>query len=553
MYSQVHDSEFSPLPPSHARPRPWSPDPTDPLPSFRSLESQSSRPPHANDSHWSFAINKQQRHEATDPSVEALDLADYARILDVHPFPSDHLHDDYPHPFSARSFSVSSHASMHPPSLVSSRGTPTFHSTSSRRHINQRPFPPSIPVSSHSRSSVYSPSGGITHSPTLLRPPLEAATSREGIFNAEIDITQFPAWSRGWYAKDSGSPETKPQFEASRASFFDPSYRATGSPGNQYDLYAATSSLSSRSYVPWSDADAPSYDFPLDPALKEERIRMLEHEFGSDTTGPVKEEPVGSVDGEGRLITDGPKKRAAMRAVEILLALASAVSVVYAALWIKTPRSPPPQSKPQTFALYALSILTALFSLYRFLFRPCCCRGRLKRRNGDHRPGGLTVLPVQGLPGDKKKSGKRGKQEQGNVQVNLIMDPTMFGPHLDQDDGEHTNADEHTSSFSQLGTSRRLKRRSVFEGLAIEEQWRIARKELQWTLFFDTICFILWFLEFVWILIRERCPPGGFNGWCSAYNVATAGACLLGFCFGVSVFFDIKDLHRSRVSPRTRT
>jgi hypothetical protein len=40
---------------------------------------------------------------------------------------------------------------------------------------------------------------------------------------------------------------------------------------------------------------------------------------------------------------------------------------------------------------------------------------------------------------------------------------------------------------------------------------------------------------------------------CNAYNVASAGACLLGVVFGVNVFFDVKDLHQSRVSPRTRT
>lgn len=39
---------------------------------------------------------------------------------------------------------------------------------------------------------------------------------------------------------------------------------------------------------------------------------------------------------------------------------------------------------------------------------------------------------------------------------------------------------------------------------------------------------------------------------CNAYNVSSAAACLLCFLFGLSVFFDIKDLHTSNVSPRTR-
>jgi hypothetical protein len=39
---------------------------------------------------------------------------------------------------------------------------------------------------------------------------------------------------------------------------------------------------------------------------------------------------------------------------------------------------------------------------------------------------------------------------------------------------------------------------------------------------------------------------------CTGYNVATAAACLLCVAFGVSTFFDIKDLDASRVSPRSR-
>jgi hypothetical protein len=65
--------------------------------------------------------------------------------------------------------------------------------------------------------------------------------------------------------------------------------------------------------------------------MKEERIRMLEHEFRSSAVAPV-EEPVGSVDEKGRLITDGPKKRVAVRVIETVLALGISVSVVYAAL-----------------------------------------------------------------------------------------------------------------------------------------------------------------------------------------------------------------------------
>jgi hypothetical protein len=101
--------------------------------------------------------------------------------------------------------------------------------------------------------------------------------------------------------------------------------------GNYYDPYAASNSSSSRDYVPWSNTDTPNFDVPLDPELKEERIRMLEHEFRS-AVEVAEEEPVGSVDQKGRLITDGPKKRVAIRVTEALLALGISFSVIYAAL-----------------------------------------------------------------------------------------------------------------------------------------------------------------------------------------------------------------------------
>ena len=515
-------SEVSP--PSLSRPRPWSPDPTDPLPPLRSF---AVRPSPGRIS----ATHPYPGHDASEPSIDALDLADYARTLNRYPIPSDPAYDDYLLPPPPRSVSVASHASLHPPSLVSSRGTPTSqsHNTSSLRHTTHEAFLPSVPVYSLPQPSVYIPPDNLLYSPDISYPPLDSTSSRGGVPNSEIDISQFPPWSRGWYAKDSRMSKTGPQSGVSHAPFFEPSYRTTGLAGN-YDLYSATNSTSPRDFVPWSSTDTPNYDLPLDPELKEERIRMLEHEFRSGAVAPT-EEPLGSVDEKGCLVTDGPKKRVAVRVIETVLALGIAVSVVYAALvrcylqsrsalisvlqWIKTPQPPPPQSKPHTFALYALSVLTSMFLLYRFLFRPCCCGSRRKKRTPTgFGPGGLAVLPVQGLPGEKaKKKGKKGKQERGDVQVNLIVDPTMFGS-VRPDDEEIANFDELSSSLSQSGASGRPKRRSIFEGLAIEEEWRAARKALKQMLFLDTVCFFLWSAEFMWILMRERCPPGSFNGWC---------------------------------------
>jgi len=64
---------------------------------------------------------------------------------------------------------------------------------------------------------------------------------------------------------------------------------------------------------------------------------------------------------------------------------------------------------------------------------------------------------------------------------------------------------------------------------------------------------VLWGAAFVFIMTGKKCPSGGFNGWCNAYNVSTASACLLCVAFGVNIFFDVQDLHASKQSPRTRT
>lgn len=309
MYSTIYTSE-EPQPLSPPRPRPWSPDPRDPVPSSRFLDG-----------------HQHQRHEVSDPSIEAFDLADYARTLSR--YPHDHPHDDYlSSPPPTRSFSL---ASSQLPSLVSSRGTPTSdnHSAQSRRYIDHRLFSPSILAQSPTRTSDYNVPGDVPYSHEPLRGPHTAGSSHDVTLASEIDITHFPSWSHGWYAKEKKWSPTGQLHEPSRASFFDPAYPTAG---NRYDAYAAASDLSSRDFVPWSGSDAPDYNSPLDPELKQERVRMLEHEFGSTAADPVKQEPIGSVNEKGHLITDGPRKRTVIRAIQVFLALGIAASLTYAAL-----------------------------------------------------------------------------------------------------------------------------------------------------------------------------------------------------------------------------
>lgn len=94
---------------------------------------------------------------------------------------------------------------------------------------------------------------------------------------------------------------------------------------------------STRDLLPWS-GDPPSYGPPIDPEIKEERIRMLQREFGAKFKkglgigGEEGDRVVGSVDENGQLVTQGPKKRSAMRVLQGLLALGSGASAIYGAV-----------------------------------------------------------------------------------------------------------------------------------------------------------------------------------------------------------------------------
>ena len=182
------------------------------------------------------------------------------------------------------------------------------------------------------------------------------------------------------------------------------------------------------------------------------------------------------------------------------------------------------------YALYVLSILTFLLVTYLFLIFPFCCLGRGKdsKLTDPLGPEGLAVLPVQHLPGGSKHKDSKGKKKKnkkgrpggsGDVQVNLIVDPNLFGGHRGRDEEDEEHDDEISSCLgtnsgrSSGSNGRRPKRRSVFEGLALEARWKKARKRLQWAMAVDVVCFTLWGAEFVIILAGQRCPPGGFEGW----------------------------------------
>jgi len=393
MYS---DPNLDAPPPRSQFRRPWSPEPFDPYPSasdtFGRLQNDYySKTEQGHDEHqFPGASLHRQRREASEVSVEALDLADYARTLRVRqaedpypPFQSSIRQDHYP-PSSFPIASVQSQASqdsssrLHPPSLVSRGPTlsslATHHtssSTPSRGRRSRRTF--SVPVtplaSAHPSSSrVHFDPTSSNRGPFIVEPDNQSQ---------EIDISHFPKWSRNWYNTNNppnGRQNREEDFDlgletdmysaippsrlnggrGNSKSIFDPGYISgpydkvsSVDPHGPYDpATPAHSALAhgSRDVLPWS-IDPPEYGQPpIDPMQKEERLRMLEREFGPKAKGKGKGKErnllvdengnplVGTLDDKGRLVTRGPKRRVAFRVLQILLSVGASIPIIYAAI-----------------------------------------------------------------------------------------------------------------------------------------------------------------------------------------------------------------------------
>ena len=445
------------------------------------------------------------RREPTDVSVEALDLADYAQTLRI----QQDAYSRFPRVPAPRS--ATSSDSFRVPSLVNTAATSSHsHSfaPSPRRHY-------SLPDTTRIQSSRSVTQLSYVH-----------PTSPEEM---EIDISQFPPWSRNWY-------ETRQKLEydldappPARISIFDPTFKANDHdplPSYGSDMFPSRSTR--EYYLPWS-SDPLECGIPVNVETKEERIRMLEREFGQKAKPPPRDaftdengKPlVGTVDANGNLVTFGPKKRAAFRALQILLALVAAVPSIYAALFIKsTDGTPPPAGKLAAYVLYALSVITTLCILFLYVFRPCCCgrRKRQKLAGGNTLLNGMAVLPVHGLQGGKDRKKRKGKKGPSNgVHVNLIVDPNAFG--INDKDREADDEEEELSSsdFDNRSPRRRKRRnrarRSVFAGLAMEKEWERARIWLKKMIAVDVLGVVIWGAAFVLILHGKRCPSGGYGGW----------------------------------------
>jgi hypothetical protein len=298
--------------------------------------------------------------EPSEASVEALDLADYAQTL------------HRPQPLPQRVTPSLTHGSS------SRHSSTTHHSTPARR-----PF--SLPPPS-SQGSHYPPTTSSRY-PRFTDPRLKNGSAAPHVYQPsepEIDITQFPSYSTANVnlydtptasrsrnsAKFNSPPDPYTSLPHSRNSYpspWDPSaihsYNYDDTYDGSFNPYSPSSvgHESTRELLPWSDV--PSYPQSssshfyggepsairnsqqrLHPLIKEERLKILEREFGPNSSKMsnknkqqdfVDEEGkplIGTVNDKGQLVTQGPKKRMFMRFLQVVLASGAAVPAIYAAL-----------------------------------------------------------------------------------------------------------------------------------------------------------------------------------------------------------------------------
>ena len=329
---------------------------------------------------------RRQRRDPSDISVEALDLADYALNLrraevaqndvypsfnnDRDPYTRSFAHQPWmpvtsvsPHPRSPvhrtfsppslpypplvapnpvdRPFSALSRDTMMPPPSLVSNGTTSHSSHTNTTNTNyppRRPF--SLPADYNRGPAIFnsqSPPPSARGVGTGRRMQLDTMEMDYGI--ADADVSSFPPWARKWYAHEDvprkglspvargkriGTPRSPVEDE-----IFGP-YIPPSAAGSQRDL----------GLLPWTAGnDDPVQSNIVPENVKEERMRMLEKEFGDRGPGrgakyanSDSETIVGSVDDKGRLINAGPRKRAATRWLQAVFALGAAGSGIYGAL-----------------------------------------------------------------------------------------------------------------------------------------------------------------------------------------------------------------------------
>ncbi|KAG8749855.1 hypothetical protein FRC11_010961 [Ceratobasidium sp. 423] len=208
----------------------------------------------------------------------------------------------------------------------------------------------------------------------------------------------------------------------------------------------------------------------------------------------VGERP-GDINSDGKLISNGPRKRMALRALEVLCAIGAVIACIYAFAVPKPNPAAPPASKPAVYVIVVLGFGTIFAFAYIYIIRGLFGVGVKKDDPYSH----AMVLPIS-----RHRAGKSRKQskDQSNVQVNLIVDPSAFSP-----------PKQESNLTPGVPWSEQQTSGGVFTSYEREKARLSARKGLWWAVGLDVLGALAWGTAFVLAMIGPRCPVGGYSGW----------------------------------------
>ncbi|QRV99872.1 hypothetical protein RhiJN_27891 [Ceratobasidium sp. AG-Ba] len=468
--------------------------------------------------------------QATDASVEALDLAQYSSRLNAQsqhqayqPQPAYYHPASYPQ--SAYPYTAPAPQSHAPPAQYD------YAQPTAPREQSRSPPRDFVDYGPFSYSGVREVSPPPARIPPPAQPRLASNSPRvqpprhESPISPRSPRERLPWASEAGNEHDLGEPDpvfppspSSPRRSDSAHAF---PFNVQQSAALESNAHTATSETL---HTPDPPNAAKSY-FSPDPEANEHKKDWGVHEG----------ERPGDIGPDGKLISNGPRLRIAVRTLEALTAAGAVTACIYAFAVPKPNPAAPPASKPAVYVITALGFLTLLGMGYIYIIRGCFGVGRKDDDHGSH----AMVLPISHHRGGRK--GKKGRKGDDSVQVNLIVSPSMLSP---------GKRESNLTPGVPWSEQQAANSSGVFTSFERERARLSARKGLWWALGLDVLGAVVWTVGFVLAMIGPRCPPGGYSGWCDAYNGGIACTAIAIALFVTSAVLVVRDLMVSRRSDR---
>ncbi|KAJ1601057.1 hypothetical protein NDA14_006562 [Ustilago hordei] len=378
----------------------------------------------------------------------------------------------------------------------------------------------------------------------------------------------FPNWSHTWYGGHLSA-------DGHAYTMVPPGSGQSGWESETLSRHGPPNTMTGNPYGPTQG---------INDYVKEERIRMLEKEFGTrvkhkgkskgaegadsdddDVDDQPAETPLGGVDEKGRLKLPRHKIRIATRWLQCIVSLAAAGCGIGGFIMIRPAEKAPPSGTLPSFVLYGVSALSTIICLWLFAFKPCCRSNREPAAGVPGAAGNGMVIPVMsggGGPGGKPSKGMFGKKKAMGTQgttVNLIVDPALLGGGKRSSDPDLSS--DSDSDESLRGDDRRRRRRKkkraaklgMLGNMKLQARWRVARTSLKWHSAWDCVLCLMWGAASLMALgVGKKCPSGTAEGWCNLYNGAIACAVIATVLWLVAIYCDVVGLRVSKMPPKAR-